>query len=136
MYEIFHTSVINKKACKQSSLVIQQDNFFLAAHREPQIFTKPLKYRGACFTHIIESRRSNCDYVDNSYFSLIAYIEDKGDPIHTKYIARKRDAQAEYLSLVKTGSQSNIQYINFVDPMQARKTHEALMYDVKREVMH
>ena len=44
---------------------------------------------------------------------------------------QEKDAQAEYLSIIKTALRNTIQIINFVDPNQTRREHEALMCDVK-----
>ena len=58
------------------------------------------------------------------------------DPQHLFYIARKRNAQIEYLAQIKEELQKTIQNINFVDPIQNRRKHEALMNEVNKEVRH
>ena len=52
------------------------------------------------------------------------------------YYVRKRDAQAEYLSIIKTELRNTVQIINFMDSTQTRKEHEALMYDVNKEARY
>ena len=52
--------------------------------------------------------------------------------LHPTYYARKRDAQAEYLSIIKRALRNTIQNVNFVDPTQNRRAHEALMHDVDK----
>ena len=58
---------------------------------------------------------------------------NSSDPLHPTYHERKRDAQAENISLIKTASQNTIQNVNVVDPTQTRKAHEALMCEANRE---
>ena len=55
---------------------------------------------------------------------------DPSGPHHATYATRKNGAQADYLILIKAALQKTIQNINFVDPVQTRTAHEALMHEV------
>ena len=62
----------------------------------------------------IASRKSNYNYFDSSHFSSITHMQmsslNPSDPWHQTYIARKRDAQAEYLALIKAALQTSPKY--------------------------
>ena len=61
---------------------------------------------------------------------------DPRDPLHTIYTARERDAQAEYLGLIKTALRNTVRNVNFVDPVQTRRVNDTLMHDVNSKVRH
>ena len=52
---------------------------------------------------------------------------DPIDPGYSMYIARKRDAQTEYLALNKAALQKTITKISFLDPIQTNRAHKALI---------
>ena len=58
------------------------------------------------------------------------------DPLHPTYYARKRDAWEEHINLIKTALWYTIQNVNFADPTETRKAHEALMCDAYRETKY
>ena len=61
---------------------------------------------------------------------------DPSGPLHLAYNTRKRDAQAEYLGLIKRILRNTIQNVNFADPIQCRRAHESLMHDVNRHTRY
>ena len=55
---------------------------------------------------------------------------------YTHPTLKERDAQAEFLGLIKTALINTIHNINFADPVQTRRAHETLMHDVNREAQY
>ena len=109
-------------------------NIFLATSRDNEFL---LSYRNTVLHTSTESRSSSQNYVKYPSSSTTTHKWlppwNPSDPLHPTYCERRRDAQAEYVSLIKTTLWNIIQNVNFVDPMQTRKAHEALMYDTNKE---
>ena len=85
------------------------------------------------------SSETNYDYIEipssksHPYRSLPSL--DPHDPQHAIYITRKRDAKAENLTQIKAPICQAVHHINFKDPIQIRRTHEALIHKVNRDAI-
>ena len=105
-------------------------NIFLAASRDHEFLQS---HRGTVL-HVphtcIESSKPSNNYMKNSSSSSTVHMHVSSlypnDSLHLMYNTRKRDAQVEYLGLIKTVLRNTIQKVNFADPIQTWRTHEAL----------
>ena len=74
-------------------------------------------------------KRSN--FVDSSINQIYPNIQitspTSSDPLHPTYNSRKRDAQAEYLVIIKMTLRNSFDGINFMDPVQIGRVHRDLM---------
>ena len=52
------------------------------------------------------------------------------------HYTRKRDAQAGYLSIIKTALMDNVKIINFADPIQNKNQQEVLMHNANKESIY
>ena len=112
-------------------------NVFLATGRKQEFL---LSYRDTALHTSTESSESSLNYIRNPSSSTTSHMplppSNLSDPLYQTYYDRKRDAQAEYVSLIKTALQNTVLNVNFVDPSQTRKAHEALMYEANREAKY
>ena len=70
------------------------------------------------------------DFVENSINLMQITSPVPSDTLHSTYNAKNRDAQAEYLAIVKVALRNCVKDINFGDQVQIRRVHEDLMNKV------
>ena len=134
MQEIFHSSILNKKACAQSCptgytfLAASRDHGFLLSHRITyHIFhVLPLCPEGPIMITLITLIPVNYSYASVTFRPKC--------PMTLNIHCKEERCPARISIYNKNSITKTIQNINFVNPFKTRREHEALMHEVNREV--
>ena len=107
------------------------ENVFLAASRDHEFLLSDKGDMSHISNNSIEPTKSN--FVENSINLMQISFPIPSDPSHPTYNAHNRDAQAEYLAIIKMASRNRIKDINFMVPVQTKRVHGDLMNEASCE---